>query len=120
MAAKQSLSREASLNAKPVATKILERHELPDGGARLVFRYQPTRMQRLLLRIPDTATRKYEMDLYGLQVLELCDGQRNVKHIIKRFAKDHSLDPREAERAVLKFLEILVRKGLVEMIVTQR
>ena len=120
MAGKRSLSREAALNAKPQATKILEREALPDGGARLVFRYHPTRMQKMLLRVPDTATRKYELDTFGLQVLELCDGQKSVKHVIKRFAKDQNLDPREAERAVLKFMEILVKKGLIEMIVTRR
>lgn len=120
MAAKESISRDAALNAKPQVVKILGREPLDDGGARLVVRYTPTRMQRLLLRVPDTATRKFELDPYGLCVMDLCDGQKNVKHIVKRFAKTHNLNPREAERAVLKFLEMLVKKGLVQMVVTHR
>ena len=53
----------------------------------------------------------------GLVVLEMCDGQKSVRYIVQRFAKDYQLDPHEAERAVVTFLRSLIRKGLVNMVV---
>jgi hypothetical protein len=111
-----NLTREQALAAKPVATKILKRETI-DGGERITVRFEPSAWQRWLLRIPDTATRRYDLDALGLEVLGMCDGQKSVRYIIDRFAKRHQVSAGEAERAVTMFLQTMIRKGIVSMVV---
>jgi hypothetical protein len=111
------LSREQSLEARPMAVKILAREPIENGGQRITVPYQPSSFIRTILRVPDTATKKYELDALGLEIVELCDGEKSVKHIISVFAKRHKVDLHEAERAVITFLETLIKRGIIYIVV---
>lgn len=111
------LTREQSLSAKPVASKVISSESLPGGGVRVSVPYQPSKMQRLILRVPDTLTRQFELDVIGAEVLAHCDGQKTVRYIIEAFTKKHRVHPHEAERAVVAFLEMMLTKGLIVMVV---
>lgn len=111
------LTREQSLTAKPLASKITASEPLADGGVRVSVPYQPTKLQRMVLRVPDTLSRKFELDAIGAEVLAQCDGQKTVRYIIESFAKKHRVHPHEAERAVVAFLEMMLTKGLIVMVV---
>lgn len=111
------LSREQSLGAKPVAVKISEREKLEGGGERVVVPYQPSKWQRMLLRMPETLTRSFELDAFGVDVLNMCDGQKTVRYIAESFAKRHKLNKHEAEKAVITFLQTLISKGVVVVMV---
>ena len=114
-----SLSRNQSLQAKPAAVEVIGREPLDNGGQRLIVTTTPSRLQKFLLRLPDRIEHKFELDPFGLEVFEMCDGQKTVQYIIKQFARKHSLDPHEAHRAVLEFLRVLIRKGLVHILVAR-
>lgn len=113
-------TRTEALEAKPLATTILAREELPDGGQRLTVPLQATRMQRWILRVPATATKQFELDPLGVAVLGYCDGSKSVSYIARKLAKEHQMDPAQAERAVVTFLQTMLRKGLVVMVVPRK
>lgn len=117
---KIQFTRQEAFDARPLAARIYERHDLPDGGARVVVGCRASRMQRLLLRLPEIIRREFELDAYGLEVLLLCDGNRPVHHLVKRFAKTHSLNPVEARQAVVSFLQMMIKKGLIVMVVPDK
>ena len=77
-------------------------------------------MQRLVLRIKGDINREFELDAMGVEVLNLCDGDKTVKYIIRRFSKDHDMNHAESEQAVASFLRTLMAKGLVVMVTPKR
>lgn len=117
MSRQVQFTREDAFDARPLAAKIFECHELPDGGARIVIGCKATRMQRFLLRLPEIVKREFELDAYGMEILGMCDGQKSVRHLVKKFARTHNLNPQEAQQAIVTFLQSMIRKGLVVMVV---
>lgn len=113
------IDRQQALAARPMVLPNTNPRKLANGGCKVTVTYQPTRMQRLLLRLGPTATRTFELDPLGTSVLELCDGQRNVTQIIAAFTALHRFDPHESERAVLTFLRTLIQNGVVVMVVPE-
>ncbi len=113
------LTREQALDARPVTVKILAREPLENGGQRITVPYQPSGMIKFILRVPATATKKFELDALGVEVLDYCDGEKSVKHMATLFAKKHKVDKHEAERAVVSFLDTLVKRGVVLMVVSK-
>lgn len=114
---KLNLTRDQSLGAKPVAVKISKREKLDGGGERVVVPYQPSKWQRFFLRTPETLTRSFDLDAFGVDVLNMCDGQKTVRYIAEAFAKRHKLNKHEAEKAVIAFLQTLISKGVVVVMV---
>jgi len=72
-----------------------------------------------VFRMPQGATKTFELDDLGVLVWESCDGKTSVQQIIRKLSKQYNLNLREAEVPTLKFLETLVRRGLVGMSVPQ-
>ena len=66
-----------------------------------------------LLRVPEGATKTFELDELGKFVWDACDGKTSVTQIIRRLAKHYRLNEREAEVATLAFLNTLARRGLI-------
>jgi len=117
MSKKPVVSRDQSLEARPVPAEIRGRQSLPDGGQRVTVAFVTGRFQRLFLRLPDRVTRDFELDSYGVEVLDMCDGHHTVKQMIGTFAKKHKLNMVEAEQAVLGFLKTLIGKGVVSIMI---
>ncbi|MCX5658710.1 MAG: PqqD family protein [Planctomycetota bacterium] len=116
----KKFTREQALDAKPLATTIVSRTPLPDGGERVTVPLQATRMQRWILRVPKTATKQFELDPVGVSVLGMCDGRKSVRYIAQRLAKDQAMDVVQAEHAVIAFLRTMLRKGLIVMVVPRK
>lgn len=112
-----ALTRDAALDAKPIAATILASEPLPGGGQRIKVPFRPTGLHKWLLRVPDTATKSFELDPFGLEVLGMCDGQKSVRYIVQKFSKAHRLNVHEGERAVITFIETMMRKGLISVVV---
>lgn len=68
---------------------------------------------RTIFRLPEHATKTFEFDSIGVFVWECLDGKTSVQQVIQRLAKRYDLNLREAQVPTLKFLEMLIRKGLV-------
>ena len=66
-----------------------------------------------LLRVPEGATKSFELDELGKFVWDTCDGKTTVAQLIRRLARQYSLNEREAEVATLAFLNALARRGLI-------
>ncbi len=115
MVRSSQLDRSQALDAKPIAAPVLAREPLDGGGQRITVSYSPPRWQQWLLRVPDNCSKKFELDSFGVEMLELCDGKRSVRAIIKEFAKRHRLEAHEARKAVITFVRTLIAKGVLLM-----
>ena len=111
-----SIDRDVALRARPMQM-VISRKDRPDGGAAVTVPWNPTRFQRWMLRVPENATRTFELDAMGVTVLDLCDGERRVTQIVQAFAKRFKLDPHEAHVAAIGFLRTLIQRGVIAMVV---
>jgi hypothetical protein len=93
--------------------------ETEDGGARLKVPLLRTRWSSTFLRVPDGATKTFELDPIGLFVWKACDGKTSVQQIIRKLSKEHKLTLREVEVSTIMFLQTLARKGLIGLEVLQ-
>lgn len=117
---KKSVSRQEAMAARPVQMIKCELERTGDGGAKLKVPLRQSGFVGKVFRVPEGATKTFELDALGLFVWESCDGKNSVQQIIRRLAKEHSLTQREVEVATISFLKMLVRKGLVGMSVEKR
>ena len=111
------LTRDQSFNARPIATEVLDRRARENGGALIVIPMRPTGYQKWLLRISEGAQRTIELDAVGVEVFDMCDGRTSVRKIARTFAREHQVDQHEAEMAVASFVQMMMRKGLVSVMV---
>lgn len=113
---KKSITREQALAAKPVPTVSCELIDTPDGGAKLKVKLKQSQgFVGRLFRVPEGATKTFELDVLGRFVWIHCDGKTSVQQIIRKLSKDQNLTLREVEVSTIQFLQMLVRKGLVGM-----
>ena len=77
----------------------------------------PTWMERLSRWLGAGAapprTGKLQLDLLGSTVWTMLDGQTPLRKIAAALAREHQLEPEEAEVAVTQFVRELGRRGLV-------
>lgn len=120
MAKVLKLDRQASYDARPLGASIYDRTDTPDGGAKITVGCKSSKSQRFFLRLPQIIKREFELDAFGMEVFDLCNGQRSVRHVIKTFSKTHELNPQEAQHAVTSFLQGMIKKGLIVMVVPNK
>lgn len=117
---KPEVSRAQALTARPIQLAKCELVETPDGGARLKVPLRPTKWAGRLFRMPEGATKTFELDSVGLFVWNHCDGKTTVQQLIRKLAREHKLTLREVEVATIRFLQMLVKKGLIGMSVEKK
>jgi hypothetical protein len=59
--------------------------------------------------------RQLELDELGTLTWALIDGERTVRDIVRQFARQTRVHPKEAEAAVTRFLRELGRRGIIGM-----
>src|SRR5512133_948861 len=102
---KPALTREQSLATRPVRLVDGDLIESKDG-AKLKVKLKQTRLAGFLLRLPEGATKTFELDALGLLVWKSCDGKTSVKQIVRQLARQYNLNLREAEVPTLAFLRM--------------
>jgi hypothetical protein len=110
---KEPPSRERLLRGVPVRNEVAEWSEL-EGKTRISIPRTPTWKSRalsLLFHVPKEHV--IELDEIGNEVVRMCDGENTVKEIARRLAKKRKLDEREAEAALLQYLQMLVKRGVI-------
>jgi len=117
---KKTWTKRDALSCIPEKNTGVEEVFLDTGDLILSFpvMYKPffMRLQRLLRSNPQKAfRRKIQLDRLGVDVWSLLDGKRDVKAVIKDFARLHGLDNKEAEISVTHFLRSLGQKGLIRI-----
>lgn len=110
---KPSLTHEQALLARPVRAEDAKLESLENGGARLKLPMRPPRFGAWLFRVPEGATKTFELDAVGVFVWNCCNGKNSVKQIIQKLSKNYDLNLREAEVSSLAFLQMLAKKGLI-------
>ena len=106
-------ARNAAMRGRPLQSPPV-RTEEKDGKYYVTIRFLRPRWQRVL-GADETCERSFGLDAYGRIVYDFCDGKRTVEQIVKRFAGKVHVSLPEAEMAVTKFMQTLMKKGLVVM-----
>lgn len=117
---KNNLSREQALDSRPAQLAKCELIAMPDGGAKVKVPLKQRKFGGWIFRVPEHATKTFELDSMGVTVWQLCDGKTSVLQIIRKLAKDNGLSHREVEVSTVQFLQTLVRKGLLGMTVPDK
>ena len=99
------ISREAMLASKPVRNELVEWER--DDNNEVVIRLTrqdnwKVKVLAKLFYIPKQ--RKIGLDTVGSQVWEMCDGKHSVDRMIRILAKEHKLNRKEAEVALMAYL----------------
>lgn len=110
---KTDLSRQDALAVKPTQLVQAKFTDTGDGGAKLTVPLKSAGWSTWLMRMPEGATKTFELDELGVFVWNSCDGKTSVQQMIRRLARERKLTLREVEVATLQFLQTLIRKGLV-------
>jgi len=112
------ISRFESMQAIPCPA-VMERKELDNGGVRLTVSVPTRPLQRKLLRLPEFVKRDFELDSFGKQILDWCDGRRNMQELLDLFVQTHRVNQAESEKAVLTFIRTLVGKNVLVLMMPQ-
>lgn len=112
---KPRLTLAQTLSAKPVRLVEATLTEREDGGANLKVAMKQLRWAGWLLRVPEGATKTFELDEMGRFVWDSIDGKTSVQQMIRRLSKRYTINLREAQVATTQFLNMLTRKGLIGM-----
>jgi hypothetical protein len=112
---KPKITRQDQLLAKPVRLVEPDTVRRDDGGANLKIPLKQTGVAKWLLKMPQGASKTYELDQMGVFVWDAIDGKTSVQQLIRRLSKRYTVSLRESEVSTLTFLNMLTRKGLIGM-----
>lgn len=115
MGDRKKITREQAMASRPLRAVQADEAALPDSGLKITVRMRPNARWAWLLRTPQNATKSFEFDSLGAYVWSMCDGKTSLGQIIRRLAKRHQLNLRDAEVSTVQFMQMLVKKGLVAM-----
>lgn len=104
------LTQDQILAARPVRLVASDVVSRDDGGGTIKV---PLAQRRWPFRLPAGATKTFELDAVGVFVWNNLDGDTTVRQLVEKLAAQYKLNLREAQVPTLKFLETLMRKGLV-------
>jgi Coenzyme PQQ synthesis protein D (PqqD) len=114
------LSRTDALSARPVRMVEAAMSKDETGGGKLKVTLESPRWAGWLFRMPTAATKTFEFDELGMLVWDSCDGKTSVQQMIRKLAKRYNLNLREAEVATVRFLQMLTKRGLIGLSVSDR
>lgn len=116
---KSRVTLEQTLAARPM--HLVEAQVMPreDGGISLKVTLKQMRFG-WLLKMPQGASKTFELDEMGRLVWENCNGNTSVQQIIRKLAQRYKLNLREAQVATINFLNMLTRKGLIGMAIPKK
>ena len=117
---KPKYSKAEALGAKPIRVVDAKLQPTDKGGAKVTVKLKNRGWAGVIFRMPEGATKTFEMDEMGVMVWDQCDGKTSVRQIIRKLAGKYGINLREAEVPTLKFLETLVKRGLVGMTLPDR
>jgi hypothetical protein len=115
------MTRAEALAAHPVRNQTLEWDDGEDGEVTIIIRPRQERWVTVLSWIvPPPRERHIALDLVGSEVWRLCDGQTSVEQIIRRVARQHKLNRKEAETSTTEYLRLLGKRRLVGFALPER
>jgi hypothetical protein len=112
------LTREESLSAKPVLSRLVKVERSEQGQTVLQVPRRDSAMVRAVARwfkVPPY--RPVELDELGSFVIELCDGRHSVKDVVDKLAERYKLNRREAEVSTSEFVRTLARRSILALVI---
>ena len=112
------ITRTQALEGIPIKSEHVRETRLESGEVLLTFSVRSRPWMAGIVRYlggssDGAVTRKLQLDELGTAVWDRIDGRRSVRRMVKEFAGEHQLHPREAEVAVTRFLRDLGKRGLI-------
>lgn len=113
---KPTLPRGETLALRPVRNRVVSWERPADAaeGMRLTVPRRQDRVARLLgrfLQFPDSKT--IELDEFGAEVWELCDGAHSIEQLVAHTCKKYKLNRRQGEVSVVAFMKMLTQRRLI-------
>ncbi len=105
------------LQSKPMRNPYVKWERYPSGEVAIFVKYKKGLMRRILssfVKLPEY--KKIALDKVGSYVWELCDGKHTVGEIADRLVEKYKLRRREAEVALIAYLQQLIKRGLIGLI----
>ncbi|MFW6162413.1 MAG: PqqD family protein [Planctomycetota bacterium] len=115
---RKPMSREQSLTSIPVRNEAIEQERTDEGTVRLIIPRRDDWWVRAAARffyVPKR--RRIVLDEIGSFVWELCDGDNDVRRIIRALAERYQLHRKEAEVSVVAYLRQLAKRRLIAIAV---
>ncbi len=93
--------------------------DLPEGRIELSLPYRKPWVIRIFCR-PDRKTflRRFELDPIGADLWRLIDDRQTVRDLVDHLARARNLDPSQARDAMISYLQILMTRGLVGLVLS--
>ena len=89
--------------------------EEPDSGAILTVARRSDTIGLVLSRVFHLpSNRKVELDEFGANVWQRCDGTHTVEHLIKYTCETYKLNRRQGEVSVVAFMNMLAQRQLID------
>lgn len=111
---RKPLTREQSLGSVPLRNEAIEAERDDDGNVRLIIPRRESWWVKALSRVFYVPkTHRLSLDEIGTFVLDLCDGSRDVRAIIRALCARYQLHRKEAEVSVVAYLRQLAKRGIV-------
>ena len=105
------------LRSKPIRNPYLKWEKYPSGEVVIYLKYRKTwltKLASLFIRVPEY--KKLALDKVGSLVWELCDGKHTVSEIIDVLVSTYKLKRREAEVALVAYLQQLIKRKLIGLL----
>lgn len=118
---RQPISREASLQSRPVRNPAVRAEKAEGGGLVLHAKVEHRGFGRALARVfrVKDLEKRFTLDELGAFVWEMCDGETTVRTLINRFASEFKLNRKEAEVSMVEYLKTLAKKGIIGIAVPE-
>ncbi|MFC1672038.1 PqqD family protein [Planctomycetota bacterium] len=88
--------------------------EKTEDGMRVTLTRDQTRMPWYVKLMPSPPqTRTFELDSVGAFVWDMCNGTRTIAQIADALADEKKLEVKEAEVALINYLRMLNKRGVV-------
>ena len=117
---RQKLTREGTLNAKPIRNQAVEETKGDKGELTLIVPVRKDKWFGILSRILYVPReKKISLDEIGAWVWHKCDGKASVSEMIGKLAGEFKVNPKEAEVSLLGFLNKLANKSFIGFLIKE-
>jgi len=114
-----TISREQMLNSTVAVHSSLRVIRGEEGVVSLGIPMPPAPVLRWFPKLAKASSgeRKVDLDEVGTFVWDICDRETTVRQMIERLSAEYKMNRKEAEVSLFAFLQTLIKKGLVSLIV---
>jgi len=94
--------------------------DLEGGRVQISLPYLKPWLVRLFSRKSKTFARKFELDEVGAELWRLINGTRTVSDLAEHLQRSRGFDEAQAKESMVAYLNMLLVRGIVGLVVPQR